>query len=265
MSLLLLLVAPALADTPDCLPAATWLDRAREDVLAGDFPAVKEALGHAEASFDCAPALPADLARYWLYQGAVAGLTGDDAGARTAFAASRRLAPGGWDSSFGPVLRALWDSAADGASFDMRLDTNADRAWLDGARVETWPNPTPGGLHLVQIRDDRAEVVLGHHFFEVNGPGEITVETGLPQFPAKLPGRRPHPERSWLLAAGSSLVLSGGAATVALWQRGESGTADTIDAVHTHEKAQIVSAWTSVGLAGSSVVLGGVGLGVYIW
>jgi hypothetical protein len=256
----LLFATVAFAETPECLPPVNWIDRAREDLLAGDFPAVEAALANAETSFDCAPATQEDLARFWLYQGALRGLTQDQAGARRAFAAARRMAPAGWDPSLGDALKQLYDGAGDGEPFELRLDTNEDRAWVDGTRIPDWPYTLPGGTHLVQIRDVRREAVLGHHVFDVSGPGEITVQTGLPQFPARLHEPRPNREVPWFIAAGSSLFLSGAGAGVALWQRAESGRAPTIEAVHQHEKVQIASAWTSIGLAGSTVLLGGVAL-----
>ena len=259
----LLILPSALAADPACLPAATWISRAREDIVAGDFEAGRGALAQAEASMDCEVVSPEELGRYWLHNGALLALTGDDAAARHAFAASRRVLPGGWDPTFGDQLHALYVASADGTPVSLTVDTNREQITLDGTRVRDWPQTLPGGPHLVQVLQNGDDGVYGHRFFDIQGPGEVQLETGFPEVPRHLAGTRAHVP--WLIAAASGVALSGASAGVALWQRSASGSADTLDAVRQHEDVQIGAAWTSVGLLGAGVVCGGVGAAVFVW
>lgn len=262
---LLMILPSALAADSGCLPAATWISRAHEDIVAGDFDAGRAALAQAEASMDCEVVAPQDLGRYWLHNGALLALTGDEPAARHAFAASRRVLPDGWDPTFGDHLHQLYVDAADGTPVALTVDTNREQITLDGTRVRDWPQTVPGGPHLVQVLQNGDDGVYGHRFFDIQGPGEVQLETGFPEVPRHLAGAHPRAHVPWLVAAASGVVLSGASAGVALWQRGASGNADSIASVQKHEDVQIGAAWTSVGLLGAGVVCGGVGAAVFVW
>lgn len=260
---LLILVPMAVAAEGECMPTATWISRAHEDIIAGAFDAGREALAQAEASMDCGVLDTEELGRYWLHQGALLALTGDDAGARRAFAASRRVSPEGWDPAFGDRLHQLYTEGVDGPAVSLTVDTNRERVQLDGTRVKEWPSVVPGGPHLVQVLQSGDDGVYGHRFFDIQGPGEVQLETGFPELPRHAP--RAHAHVPWLVAAASGVALSGASAGVALWQRSASGNAATMDSVRWHEDVQIGAAWTSVGLLGAGALCGGVGAAVFIW
>lgn len=257
---------PALAAEAEatCVPLDAWADRTRDDLLGGDLDAARRHLEDAESALACRVATRAELSRYWLYTGALAALSHDSEAAGVAFGSARRLDPEGWDPLLGDALHAAWEAAPEGSPVSVLVDTNASRIVLDGERVRQWPVATDSGRLTVQVLGYRRGEV--HDWRIITAPPAletILLETGLPELPP--PDRTAQHRRAmpWFIAGATSLATSGGAALYALAERSASGTADTIEEAGNHRSRQLVGAWTTVGLAGTGVLL--VGVGAITW
>ena len=248
----------ALASTTDtsCLPLSTWADRARDDLVAGEFDKVRDDLDRAEATLDCRVATSSDIARFRLYEGALLSLTGDTAGATRAFAAARRLDPEGWDPVLGSSLEAAWLAANPGAEVSVTVDTNQDRTLLDGTALKKWPATIPSGALVVQVLGHDKGEVHGHVLLDVPAADlPVTLATGLTELPPKDRSAQHRKAAPWLLASVASLAGSGGLALYTLNQRDASGTAPTIEEATLHHDRQMVGAWSTLGLAGAGALL----------
>lgn len=260
--LFLFLLSSAFASTTDtsCLPLSTWADRARDDLVAGEFDKVRDDLDRAAATLDCRVATPSDIARFRLYEGALLSLTGDTAGATRAFAAARRLDPDGWDPVLGSPLQAAWAAADPGPDVSVTVDTNQDRTLLDGTAIKRWPATIPSGALVVQVLGHDKGEVHGHVLLDVPAADlPVTLATGLTELPPEDRSAQHRKAAPWLIGSLATLAGSGGAALYALGQREASGTAPTITEATVHHDRQMVGAWSTLGLAGAGAVLFTVG------
>ena len=90
----------------------------------------------------------------WLAEGTRAYMQGDEKVARLAFAAAARVAPDVWVDSYGPMVKKVYDSAAqhDSGAGSVRIHPDPD-GWstaLDGHQVD-FPIEVAAGLHLLQV------------------------------------------------------------------------------------------------------------------
>lgn len=258
----MLLLLTTLAHAQDCLPVSSWVDRAHQDLIQGDYDAVKQSLEAAERSMDCDPVDPSELGSYWLVKGGLLALTNDEPGASLAFAASKRVQPDGWDESLGGHLHDLYLAAKDGPEVTFTLDTNQTHALVNGEKPKSWPAVVPAGENFVQILRYEPGQAYGHKLF-VAPPGmELNVLTGLPELPRPDRTAQHRKAAPWLIAAATSLAASGASATVALLERERGATAPTIPAANQSESLQKVGAWGTVGFAGAAAITTGVWIAV---
>lgn len=244
------------------------LERATRALVGGDAPTVEAALGDAEASFACAPATRASVARWALVEGArrvVRGQHGD-----AWLAASRALAPEGFDPRLGPAVRAAFDAAPSPAVATLLLEP-AIPAFVDGVPIATWPLTLPAGPHAVQVMDARGAVRFGRALTLLPGedallptglPATVAADTTgtgstatAPAVPAELtarPQRRPA-----LLITAAGLAVAGGALTgAALAQSPRMEAAADPDALDAAYSAQQGLAWGAYGAFGAAAVTG---------
>ena len=257
LTILLSLLPAARAASADtsCLPMTSWNDRARADILAGEFESAHGSLAKAEASLDCRVATASEIARFWLYTGALALLEGDATRATRSLAASRRIDAEAWDPAMGAQVEAAWRAAEWGGPVTVTVDAEARRVLLDGAKVKEWPTTWPAGQLTVQVLGASRGEVLGHKLAvlpDVSTP--VVVETSLPDLPPVDRSAQLRRSAPWVVTGLASFAASAGAAFYTLGEREKAGTAPTIPEADAHHDRQMVGAWSTVGLAGAGTV-----------
>lgn len=253
---MLLFLVPAAA-AADCLPTATWIDRAKLDIVAGATPEARASLDAALESMKCEVPTPPVVGDWFRTEGVVRALAGDVSGADRAFAAAKRIAPGPLDPRFGSELARQHDRASDTTSTTLEVDTNRAHVWVDTVHVERLPVDLATGDHLVEIRDWAG---LGAWNTVVNVTDDLALDTGLPEIPRPKTSAELHPGRPWLIAAAASVVAGGAAfaGSYAMLPRVEH--AASLESMHTSNTTMHALAYGGVGLGGAAVALFGVHL-----
>ncbi|HHO54068.1 MAG TPA: hypothetical protein ENK18_25165 [Deltaproteobacteria bacterium] len=176
-----------------CAPLEVAIDAAEEALLLLDLPGVQRELETAETLFTCGwlpdPSL---LARFWLLEGSLASMEGDDEGTTDAFQAARRVAPDTWIEGLGDPLRRRFDAAHTQPSARGHLITKGvEEGYLiqiNGVPVAP-PLDVPAGLQLVQI--GREQVRFAQMIYVL--PNTVTtLAPKLPLLPPSLPVRDPN-------------------------------------------------------------------------
>lgn len=200
-----------------CDPLGPALAAAEASLLEVRLDDAAAALAGAEPSFACgAPTPPAELARYWILEGAVAALRGDAEGARDSFAAAVRADRRVWIESLGAELRAQRDAAASAlapnGTVTVRpegLDVRIDGVTSPGGRMAS-------GLHLVQVVEGEG-VAFGRIVFaqadheQVLQTGLVPVEAPAPAPLAVVPTPDPDPDPRRSGGPSAALVVAVGA------------------------------------------------------
>jgi hypothetical protein len=253
------LAAEQKQEEKECLAVQAWVDRAVEDLSAADLDGARRSLDSGKASMACTPAEAEELAAWWQAEGAWRSLQGDKDGALRAFAASKVTAPEVWNPTLGPAMRLLYEESATGGPAALEMDTNRDRAVVDGVAVKVWPHPVLAGEHVVQVMGHYRGQVLGATLTRVQ-PGEtMLVATGLPELPPPDRAEARRKRRPFLVAGASSAGLAVACTGTALWARAASGEAETIQAATNLKNLQLGAAYAMPGFA----ALGAAGLSIW--
>lgn len=247
--MLLLLASAALAE--DCLPAATWIERAELDIVAGN--GGRASLDAALGSMRCDGVTPAVLADWFRAEGVARALVDDAAGADRAFAAAKRLSATPLPPRFGSEMARRYEAALELDANTLEVDTNRDRLWVDTVRVTTLPLTVSVGDHYLEVRDWGGAPVHNAIVAVPAGP-PLLVTTGLPEIP-KPPRARGRP---WLVASVASLVAGGAAFAASTRLLPEIEGATDYDAAAAANTRMHALSWGGVGLGGAAAVLLGV-------
>jgi hypothetical protein len=234
------------------------VERATGALVAGSFDTARDALANAESSFTCAPATTAQVARFWLVEGAAAQLRGDAAAARGPLAAARHAAPDLFDDRLGPDVKAAWEAAASAGRGTLLLEP-ARPAFVDGAGVSTWPVPVDAVPHLVQVVGGDGAVRFGR-LVRIAPGDDVLVQTGLGTerdplviADAAVPLEPKHKRSpALLIAAGIAAAGAGACAGGAYAQEAQmQAAADTgaLDAAFTRQQ---ILGYSTYGLAGAA-------------
>jgi hypothetical protein len=251
--------------TAACPSLDAQLERATGALVRGDAATVDAALLDADASFACAPATRASVARWALVEGARRVVRGQDGDAW--LAAARHLAPQSVDPRLGPAVRAAFDAAPSPAVATLLLEP-AIPAFVDGVPIATWPLTLPAGPHAVQVMEASGAVRFGRALTLLPGEDAL-LPTGLPaSVAAEVAGtgstasapavavapaaRRP----ALLITAASLAAVGGGLAGAALAQTPRMEAAADLDALDAARGAQQGLAWGAYGAFGAAAVTG---------
>lgn len=163
-----------------CDPLDDGLDRVLASLLDVRLAEAASALEATSPSLACGvPATPAQAARLFLLDGALASLQGRSADAADAFAAAARADASLWLDALGPALRAQRDAAAarpPGGRGTLVVRPPEVDVRVDGAE---WVGQTlAAGLHLVQAQGADGAVGFGRVLL-VQPDTEQVVTTGL--------------------------------------------------------------------------------------
>lgn len=214
---------------------------------------------------------PATLGTFWLLEGVLRFLEGDEESSSQAFASAGRVAPDVWQDRYGPRIKGHWDAAIASPSWPGRIrlepTLGGNVHWLDGSRAAEEVE-APAGLHLVQVADPEGVVRFGQLVFLA--PAQtLALETGVAPAPLPEPEILPDPVRPPrerkplrplpIVAAASAAVGAGliglGAERYGAMGRAESGS-------------QLNRTWhTALGMgAGGVALLGtaGVAVGIHV-
>jgi hypothetical protein len=148
---LLLLLSLALGQ--DCADATIAINEATEHMLLLEDDQVAESLAQIESTFSCAWLTPAQLASYWLLQGATQKISGNESKARDAFAMAQAVSPDLWLAALGPDLKQLYDDEAAKARPKGGLDVINVTGYtvrIDGL-VRPLPTQVTPGIHILQV------------------------------------------------------------------------------------------------------------------
>ena len=253
--MIVLLASLAVAACPDM---DTEVERATAALVSGDFTTARSALQAAESSFGCAKATNTQLAHYWLVDGAEAHLKGEVARARASLAAARVIAPDVFDDRLGPDVRATWTAAQPDGRGTLLLEPPG-AALVNGDGVTVWPVTLPAANHVVQVLGSDGKVRYGR-LIRI-GPGEdAVVETGLAREAASIVDTVVPVEKTakkspaLLVLAGVAAAGAAGLAGGALAQGPIIETSTDVDALDAAFGRQQAFGYSSIALAGVSVV-----------
>ncbi len=186
-----MIAALAGATTPrSCGSIEEAVSAAEEALLLVDLAEPRAALARAEAILGCGWLDdPAWLARFWLIEGSLASIEGDDEGLRESFLAAHHASPETWIEGLGTPLRQRLDDLVATPAGEGRLIVRGVepgyRVQLNGAPASL-PLDVPAGLQLIQIGTDR--VRFSQMLYVL--PNTVTaLEPSLPLLPPQLPGR----------------------------------------------------------------------------
>ena len=108
----LALAGPASTTCLDRMGRLDLLEGAEQSIVDTDLVQAEQNLRAMERAFSCGSAAdPTLLGRMWLVEGALLTLRRDPEGARDAFRAAARTAPGVWQEDYGPELRQAYEEA----------------------------------------------------------------------------------------------------------------------------------------------------------
>ena len=188
--LALLLLAIAVAQTPNCPSVAEQVEQATVAVVEARLEDAAIALVAAEVSLGCAGvAVPEDLAGFWLASGALAMFGGAEEDANLYFQAAARVGPEVWDPRLGLQVKEQWLAAGTWPGATGTLMVTPDPG--DGLRIDGMAAVAPvvaaAGLHLVQVV--RLDSVVGYTgFVRVRSAEAVSVSTGVDRsLPRALP------------------------------------------------------------------------------
>jgi hypothetical protein len=253
------MMLPLVAAAAACPSLSAEVERATSAEIYGDLDVATEALEEAQASFECAPASAKDLGRYWLVTGVLHKLRGEDP--TPWLAASRRVAPDGFDDRFGTELRAAFDGAtlSDPAAFTI---DPALPAYVDALPVTTWPAPAGAGPHLVQVPGTDTPIRFGHEFaLAANEEAVVPTNLAPDALPVPVdepPGGKKHHTPAFLIASAAAAVAGGGLAWAAVAHDDALANATSKGELNAAFDRQTALGWGAYGLWG----VAGVSLGL---
>ncbi|MBX2797120.1 MAG: hypothetical protein KTR31_05615 [Myxococcales bacterium] len=171
-------------DCPEVERRRDWVDAAATALVEADLERTRTTLAQLDAALTCGAVVdPEVLGRTWLVQGALDYFEGDASGARRAFHAAARVAPGSWYEDFGSQLRDVYEAASpppdDAPLGILSLDPRPINhvAAVDGRTHTDFPMQLEPGLHVVQVGPSSDNVFFGRQVLVVEG--EQVVATGL--------------------------------------------------------------------------------------
>jgi hypothetical protein len=245
--MMLWLVSAAMA----CPSLSEAVERMALAVVAGSDPTAPRA--DISASLQCAPASQAELARWYLAEGAFAFLNQDPAAARW-FVASRRLAPDGFDERYGALVKTAWQSAVPEGTARLTVDLAAS---IDGKPVDAWPFSLEAGPVVVQVIGADGSVRY-FRSVELAADEEVLLPTMLGPEGAKTVATRKKKAPTMLIVGGTSAVLAGVAAGLAVNAAAEIDAAPDVGTLEAASQQQKAFAYGAYGLGG--LALASVGL-----
>ncbi len=271
MGIGLLTLMTTLAVAAECGDATPLVATAETAVVETRFSDAERALDDAAAALGCSPLGDRTvLARYWLAEGVMLHLRGDDTSATDSIVAVSGVELGYWQPKFGPQQADWYHGVVASAQADLagtlRIEPPLTSyvAMLDGIESPLHPD-VPSGLHLLQVGPSTDEVLFGRFVFVEPGQ-EIVVATGLIEpdaTPEPLPTapapNSPTPTMPVFLIGSAAVgVLAAGTAVGALAQNGSIDDPADIDALNSSIKRQKGFAGTSYALTGVAAL--GIGL-----
>ena len=175
-----------------CDELGQWLEHAQLGLSRIDVERTEAALARAESSWTCGwmSERRAELARFWLLEGAVLHLRGERQAASESFVASRRTDLDGWWPELGPQIHLAYRTAtaepdSTGVVAVEGLDPHY-RVEIDGLPFDPNQSVTVG-LHLLQVGTDD-HVRFARIIYVLPG-ATTTLTTSLPLLPPTLPVR----------------------------------------------------------------------------